>query len=149
MNISSSFLKSIGLGEIDLSLVEPIFDETEMPTTAEHVDYLNSDEKAIFLAACFCAGRVIELDEIVGEIPDPLSPADQKLFDESCQWASLRDLCIFMVNWLVRERLKISYKFFASIREDFLVFQFPLTPAEENICAGCPYYVLSSSMFLN
>jgi hypothetical protein len=148
MSTSNSFLKSVGLGEIDLSLVEPIFDEVEMPETAEPVGYLNSEEKAIFLAACFCSERVIELDEIVGEIPDPLSPADQKLFDESCQWASLRDLCILMVNWLVRERLKIGYKFFSSVREDFLVFQFPLTPAEESICAGCPYHV-SSSTFLN
>ena len=140
MSISNSFLKSIGLEKLDLSQVEPMFDELELPDTAEHIDYLNDEERAIFLAACFCSQRVAELDEIVGDASKPLSPTDQKLLDESGQWATLRDVCLLMVNWLVRERLKIGHNFFSSIREDFLVFKYPITPEEENICANCPYY---------
>lgn len=139
--MSNGFLKSIGLGEIDLSQVEAIFDEFEMSDAAEHVDYLNDEEKAVFLAACFCSQRILELDDIVDDAPEPLSLAHQRLFDESCQWETLRSICFLMVNWLVRERLSIGSQFFTSIREDFLVFKYPLTPEEENVCVGCPYQV--------
>ncbi len=138
---TSSFLKSIGLGALDLQLVTPLFDESELPQHYLNPGYLNETERELFLTASHCALTAENIKATMKEAGNKADPQQVQIWYNRAEEMNLRrDLCLQLMALTARKRLEINYQLSMSVRNDYLVASYPPSSKElTEACEDCPY----------
>lgn len=112
--IISTFLKSINLGGLKPSDIEPDFDELKKGDT--HLGYLNQTLKELYLIFLFCERKVIIFEQEADK--DNVS---YDYFEEINHWHEKKSLCELLFMHSIRLSYELSYEYGIKIVEDFLV----------------------------
>lgn len=109
----SSFLKIIALDHLDLSEIEPCF--IELQDDDEHLGYLDEGEKALYLICLFCERQVAAYQYEQEKITDKY-----QYFEELAYWNHKSSIASSLLEYSLRLRFKISYRYDMKVVEDFL-----------------------------
>lgn len=138
---TNSFLKTIGLGALDLQLVTPLFDDSELPEHYLNPGYLNETERELFLAASHCVSTSEHIKETMKKAGNNADAKQVQIWYNQAEQMNLRkDLCLQLMALTARKRLDINYQLSMAIRHDYLVASFPPDSKElTEACEDCPY----------